>query len=504
MDRNEQLKKIVDTTSWDIVVIGGGATGLGAAVDAANRGYKVLCLEKYDFSKGTSSRSTKLIHGGVRYLQQGNISMVKHALRERWFMLQNASLVTRKLSFVLPVYSWWSFFYYSLGLMLYDLLSGRLSIGKTRIMNAKSVISKVPDINTKSLKGGIRYFDGQFDDSEICIALARTAIQEGATVINHAAAESFTYNDGKISGLVIKDYLSGKEFSVNTKVVINATGVFADTMIKKDNPSHHAIISPSRGIHIVIDKKFYTGPHAMLIPKTTDGRVLYAVPWHDKVIIGTTDNKVENIDIEPIATHDEVNFVLENFNQYMSQQLTIQDIKSVFAGLRPLVKIKNIKSTADLVRDHLIYESPSGLVSITGGKWTTYRKMAKDVINQAIKTGGLNYVPCNTDSLHLVTRKDTLVEENTINSQARLHPSFAMSKEDVLYAIESEMACTLEDVLARRIRILFLDARAALEVAPVVCKIMQETLGKDDVWFEDQIISFRKVAENYLPENIVK
>jgi glycerol-3-phosphate dehydrogenase len=498
MNRNTQIEAIKNTSQWDIIIIGGGATGLGAALDAASRGFKTLCIERVDFSKGTSSRSTKLIHGGVRYLEQGNFNMVKHALQERWFLLKNASAATQKIPFILPVYSWWMYFYYGIGLMLYDFLSGKFSIGKTGFLNRKAVISKIPNIRQESLKGGIRYFDGQFDDSQISIALARTAISKGATVINHMSAESFNYQNGKISGAVLKDMLSGSTYDLKCKVIINATGVFADALMKKDDQTHTNIVSPSQGIHIVVDKKHYESTKALLIPKTTDGRVLFAVPWHQKVVIGTTDIKTNEINIEPKATNEEIKFVIDNFNRYTNQHLTVNDVKSVFAGLRPLVKMKNIQSTADLVRDHSIAVSDSGLVTITGGKWTTYRKMARDAVNKALRTSVLPFRRCKTRTIKLIFPVK-LTQENP----KLLHPDFPYTEDDVKYAVQMEMACTLEDVLARRIRLLFLDVKAALEVSPQVCAIIQKELGKDDHWYQNQMNTFAQLAKNYLPENII-
>ncbi|MFZ1455663.1 MAG: glycerol-3-phosphate dehydrogenase/oxidase [Saprospiraceae bacterium] len=496
MDRKKQIQQLQSASHWDFIIIGGGATGLGSALDAASRGYKVLCVEKNDFSKGTSSRSTKLIHGGVRYLEQGNINMVKDALQERWFLLNNASDATKKLSFVLPVYSWWRFIYYAFGLILYDILSGKFSIGKTRMMNNSAVIKKIPEINKRSLVGGIRYFDGQFDDSQICIALARTATDHGATVINHMSVQSFLYDSNhKICGVELTDMLTGDVYTSSCTIAINATGVFSDIIMKMDNPSHHNIIKPSRGIHVVVNKSFYSSPHAMLIPKTTDGRVLFAVPWYDKVIIGTTDTNTDNICEEPKAEKEEIDFILNNFNAYMQTQIDYKNIISVFAGLRPLIRKQNITSTADLVRDHSIIFSKSGLITITGGKWTTYRKMARDVINLALKTHTqLPYVRTKTRALHLNVQRPVSDEAQT----QRIHPDYTFTVADVLFAIRHEMACTLEDILARRIRLLFLDAKAALVVAPKVCKILQTETGKDDDWYEHQLASFKAIAENYL------
>ncbi len=496
MKRIDQIKTIDTTPSWDIVIIGGGATGLGSTLDAASRGFKTLCIEKTDFSKGTSSRSTKLIHGGVRYLEQGNFAMVKSALQERWFLLKNAPLTTSKIPFILPVYSWWRYYYYGFGLMLYDFLSGKFSIGKTKFLNRQAVIEKIPEIRQKSLKGGIQYYDGQFDDSQICISLARTAISKGATVINHMSFESFIYENEKIKGLRIKDNLDNKIREIKANVVINATGVFADEIMKKDNANHTKIVSPSQGIHLVVDKKHYNAKDAMLIPKTTDGRILFAVPWYNKVVIGTTDVKITHVVEEPTATEEEIKFVLENFNLYTSQQLTNNDIKSVFAGLRPLVKMKNIQSTADLIRDHTIVLSDSGLVTITGGKWTTYRKMARDVVNKALRSSTLPFRRCKTRKIKLILKSPTVIAEDKI-----LHPDFEFTDADIINAIQNEMACTLEDILARRVRLLFLDVKVALEVAPMICRILQKELDKDDSWGNLQIASFHTLAKGYLPQN---
>ncbi len=496
MNRQEQIKSLEQTSMWDIVIIGGGASGLGAALDAASRGFKTLCIERFDFSKGTSSRSTKLIHGGVRYLDQGNIKMVKGALVERWVLLKNAPEMTHTIPFILPVYSWFRYFYYGLGLKVYDLLSGRLSIGKTQFLLKKTVVNSIPSINTKGLKGGILYFDGQFDDSEICLSLVRTAIKYQATVINYMEAKDFMYRNGKITGLTVKDNLEDIEFKVYAKVVINATGVFTDEVIRKDNPNHRNIVSPSQGIHLVVDKKHFDSKHALLIPKTTDGRVLFAVPWHEKVVIGTTDTKVKHPAIEPEASEEEIDFVINNFNQYSSDQITKADILSVFAGLRPLVKVQNIHSTADLLRDHTIVKSKSGLITIAGGKWTTYRKMAKDVIRKAIYVGKLDRKRCKTKHLKLIGK---YISDEKIPDELKLHPQYNFTKRDVVSAIRHEMAFRIEDVLARRFRLLFLDVAAALSCAEEVAEIMREELGKDEAWKISEIESFKLLTRKYLP-----
>ncbi len=496
MNREEQIERIKNTDMWDILVIGGGATGLGTALDAASRGLKVLCIEKVDFSKGTSSKSTKLIHGGVRYLEQGHLAMVKSALQERWALMKNAPTMTKKLSFVLPAYSYFQWLYYGLGLMVYDFLSGKLSLGKTRFLNKTAVIKKIPNIEQKKLVGGIRYFDGQFDDSEMCLALARTAMKYGATVINHVSLDKFIYNDNnKISGAIIKDHFENLEYLISTNSIINATGVYADEILQKDRPDSESFIKPSRGTHIVVDKKFYDSPHAMIIPKTSDGRVLFVVPWHHKVVIGTTDIYTDEKDTEPKATKEEVDFILHNYNEYINQAVQKSDILSIFSGLRPLIKQKKIHSTAALVRDHTLWVSDSGLITITGGKWTTYRKMAEDTVNKAIKTHTLNHAnKCITNKIQLLSNlRPTATHEDVL-----LHPDFPYTERDVVFAIRNEMACTIEDILSRRIRILFFDAKVAIDIAPKVGKILQSKLSKDDIWYQNQLESFNEIAQKYL------
>ena len=311
------------------------------------------------------------------------------------------------------------------------------------------------------------------------------------------SAENFLYEGSTISGIQLRDTLHNKIYEVRSKTVINATGVFADDLILKDNPAHHRIVTPSQGIHLVVDKQYHNTPYAMLIPKTTDGRILFAVPWHDKVVIGTTDTTAPDISEEPQATNEEIHFVLDNFNRYINTQLTSSDIKSVFTGLRPLVKMKNIQSTADLVRDHSIVVSASGLVTITGGKWTTYRKMARDVINMAIRSGNLPFRRCRTRSIKL------LLGQKVVGKKASelLHSNYPFTKDDVIYAIHHEMACTLEDILARRIRLLFLDVKVAIEVSPLVCRLLQKELDHDDMWYQSQLESFRSLSKQYLPKS---
>ncbi|KAF0242666.1 MAG: glycerol-3-phosphate [Chitinophagaceae bacterium] len=504
MNRNKMLAHLNMQQQFDIVIIGGGATGLGAAVDAAARGYKTLLVEQYDFGKGTSSRSTKLVHGGVRYLAQGNIKLVKEALRERGWLLKNAPQLTTIQPFVVPVFSWWEKFYYSVGLKAYDLLSGKLSLGNTSLLNKKQTIQHLPAINPKKLVGGILYYDGQFNDSALCAALAVTAVKHGATVLNYTKATGFLKEKEIITGVDIVDTITGTAYTVKAKAVINATGVFTDAILQMDNIDADLLVTPSQGIHLVVDTRFFPGNNALMIPKTDDGRVLFAVPWLNKVVIGTTDTPVDIIDIEPIALEEEIAFIIEHINRYTTAAITRQDIKSVFAGLRPLVRTAGTASTALLSRDHTLVVAPSKLVTITGGKWTTYRKMAEDAVNNAVfvsKQARLN--ECSTRNLAIgnAAEKKAIIDQ-LIQADAslaeRLHPNYEFIKAEVVYACLHEMAMTPEDFLARRIRLLFLDAAAALEVAEMVTQIMAKTLHKDDNWVAEQLNLFKALAHPYL------
>lgn len=498
------LQHLNSTTQWDIVIIGGGATGLGAAVDAATRGYKTLLVEQHDFAKGTSSRSTKLVHGGVRYLEQGNIKLVKEALRERGYLLQNAPHLTSVQAFILPVYSWWQKWYYAIGLKMYDLLAGKLSLGKTRVLSKAETIARLPSIDAAKLAGGVLYFDGQFNDSRLCIDLATTAAQHGATILNYCSATGFHKGGkGKISGVLLRDTISGQPYNVSAKAVINATGVFTDMVMQMDDHTRHDVVSPSQGIHLVVDRSFFPGTDAMILPKTDDGRVLFAVPWHDKVVLGTTDTPVYEVEAEPKALEEEIEFILAHINRYGNIPIARTDVKSVFAGLRPLVKISGPKRTALLSRDHTLIVAPSSLVSVTGGKWTTYRKMAEDAIDNAVFITKQEKRPCITRNLPIGNiserseRMTRLLKEHPTYAQ-HLHADFTYTIADVIYSIRHEMAITVEDVLARRTRILFLDARAAIDISPVVAAMMRKELAKDAHWEQEQLLSFKTLARQYI------
>lgn len=497
------MQQLREDTCWDMVVIGGGATGLGIAVDAASRRYKILLVEKSDFGKGTSSRSTKLVHGGVRYLEHGNIKLVKEALRERGRLLKNAPHLTSVQPFVIPIRRFWQKWYYGLGLRLYDLLSGKLSLGQTKLLSAKETIGLLPALDTKKVKGGILYYDGQFDDSRLCVDLASTAVLHGATLVNYCKVTGLVKQKKKIVAVKVKLYNSDEELEIKTKSVINATGVFTDSILQMDDPATEQMVDPSQGIHLVVDKIHFPGNHALMIPKTDDKRVLFAVPWHNKVVIGTTDTPVDEVTDEPLVLEEEVDYILEHINRYINPAIDRSSILSVFAGLRPLVRSKEGTSTALLSRDHTIVVSASGLVTITGGKWTTYRKMAQDAVDNAVFVSKQDKRLCITQNLPvgdpIATRqkKENLLRERPALNQL-LHPDFDYKWVDVVYAVQHEMAITVEDVLARRTRILFLDAKAAMDCMETVINLMRETLNESESWAVLQKNAFMELAEGYL------
>jgi len=517
MNRTQMLQQLDETPQWDIIIIGGGATGLGTAVDAATRGYKTLLLEQYDFAKGTSSRSTKLVHGGVRYLAQGNIKLVREALKERGLLLKNAPHLTNGLSFVVPCYSLWQKIFYGIGLNVYDLLAGKLGLGKTKIVSSKMVPQYLPTINTKKISGAVIYKDGQFDDTRLAINLAQTAAENGAAVLNYCKVIQLTKEGKKIRGVVIEDVINKRQYKVKCEVVINATGVFTDEILQMDNANAKNIVSPSQGIHLVVDKNFFPGNDAMMIPKTEDGRVLFAVPWHDKVVLGTTDTPIESPSPEPKPLEEEIEFILHHINKYLNVVINRSDVKSIYVGLRPLVKKGAGKKTAVMPRDHTIIVSSSGLVTITGGKWTTYRRMASDVLNKAILTSNLVKKSCTTEHLKIhgwvttidknnplhfygsdaVQIKNLCKEDETLSEL--IHPSLQNIKAEIVWAIKNEMAVNIEDILARRTRILFLDAKAAIEAAPTVAQLMAKELNYNDDWKQQQVNGFIALSKQYLP-----
>lgn len=516
MNREEMLLSLEKEPCWDVLIVGGGATGLGSAVDSASRGFKTLLIEQADFAKGTSSRSTKLIHGGVRYLKQGDIPLVTEALHERGYLCRNAPHLVHHLPFLVPNYKWWEGPFYGAGFKIYDLLAGRLGLEKSRHLTRLQTLRAIPTLERQDLKGGTVYYDGQFDDARLAITLALTARDHGASLINYMKVTSLIKNKGIICGVKAADLESGKHFSLKAKVVINATGVFSDCLRHMDKKKAKSIILASQGIHIVLPKSFMPSKSAILIPHTDDGRVVFFVPWHNRVILGTTDTPISKPCLEPKARKKEIAFLLKYAARYLTKAPTTKDILSVFAGLRPLVKSGDDKNTAALSRDHTILVSQSGLITITGGKWTTYRKMAEDVVNQAITTAHLSSRPCETKTLRLhgyqkkldptahLSTYGTQIKEikalmrKTPSLRQKIHPSLPYTKAEVIWAVRHEMARTLEDVLSRRTRSLLLNAQASIEAAALVAKLMAKELKKNTAWIKKQISSYKALAYRYL------
>ncbi|HUH26995.1 glycerol-3-phosphate dehydrogenase/oxidase [Gelidibacter sp.] len=517
-DRASLLKQVEDSTGWDVIIIGGGATGLGVALDSASRGYKTLLLEQSDFAKGTSSRSTKLIHGGVRYLAQGNLDLVKEALYERGLLLKNASHLVNNQSFIIPTYNWWDTFVYTIGLKIYDVMAGKLSFGKSVRISKKAAASRLSTIKTEHLKGGVVYHDGQFDDARLAVNMAQTAIEQGATVLNHFGVTQLQKDsNGIVNGVSAVDHETHQAYVFNAIVVINATGVFTDEILQMDNVDAKNTVRPSQGIHLVLDRSFMPGRDAIMIPKTADGRVLFLVPWHNRVVVGTTDTLLDSHSLEPKPLESEIDFILETANSYLNKRVSRTDVLSIFAGLRPLAASKDAsEKTKEISRSHKVIVSKSELITITGGKWTTYRRMAQDTINKAIALKKLPYKKCPTkhlsihgadgsadDTDHLyIYGTDLKAIEELITKDPRLgdklHPRLEFVKAEVVWAVKNEMARTVEDVLARRVRILFLDAKAAKEVAPEVAELMATYLNKDDAWKQSQITKFTQLANQYI------
>ncbi|MEX2400783.1 MAG: glycerol-3-phosphate dehydrogenase/oxidase [Rhodothermales bacterium] len=516
--KRDELVSVVTNRSrpWDVLVIGGGATGLGAAVDAASRGYDTLLLEQSDFGKGTSSRSTKLVHGGVRYLQQGNLSLVYEALHERGLLLENAPHVTTNLNFVIPCYRWWEKPFYATGLKLYDLMAGKRSLGGSRVLSARGAREHLPTVRSKGLRGGVRYQDGQFDDARLALNLAQTAVEQGGVALNYVRVDALEKEGGRISGVVATDLETGSEWTISARAVVNATGVFGDTIRRMDRPDAKPMIQPSQGAHIVVDRSFLPGDSALMLPKTDDGRVLFAVPWHERVIIGTTDTPLDDVTLEPRALEDEVTFLVEHADRYLDRPLGRADVLSVFAGLRPLVSTEDDEETAAISRDHVLCVSHSGLITITGGKWTTYRRMGEDTIDKAAELAGLAAQPCRTHSLRIhgwvasvdrdaaysIYGADAEGVEQVVRSTETgpelVHDDLSVRAGEVRWMARREMARTVDDVLARRTRSLLLDARASAEAAPAVAALLADELGKDADWADDQAASFQEMAKSYI------
>lgn len=516
MDRSAALASLDASAPWDFLVIGGGATGLGTALDAASRGYRTLLVEQSDFAKGTSSRSTKLIHGGLRYLKQGNVSLVLEALHERGLLCANAPHLVHHLSFIVPAYSWWEGPFYGIGIKLYDRLAGRLGLSPSRLLSREETISAIPTIEQRGLQRGVSYYDGQFDDSRLAINLAQTIFDTGGVALNYLKVTGLIREGGIICGAQVRDVETGADHEIRARVVINATGVFADSIRKMDDPSVANIIVASQGSHLVLPKTFLPGNSAIMVPHTPDGRVLFMVPWHDHVIVGTTDIAVSALTLDPQPMEKEIDFLLDSAAKYLSKRPERADVLSVFSGLRPLVHGGDERSTAALSRDHTILISNSGLLTVAGGKWTTYRRMAQDAVDHAQTLAGFERKPCETDCLAIHGWSvDEIPEKNLrvygadaerirdlIHREPALadpiHPALPYIAAEVVWAVRKEMARTVEDVLARRTRALLLGARASIAAAPRVAALMARELRRDAAWEKRSVEDYTKVAQGHL------
>ncbi len=503
---------------WDFIIIGGGATGLGTAIEAAARGYDPLLLEMHDFAKATSSRSTKLVHGGVRYLEQGNVSLVLEALKERGLLQKNAPHLVHNLPFVVPNYDWWEGPYYGIGLKLYDVLAGRQNFGRSKNLNRKETLKHLPTIEPEGLRGGVIYYDGQFDDARLAVNMAQTAVEQGGVAINYMKVTDLTKSHGVVDGVQAQCQETGTEYHIEGRAVINATGIFTDTIREMDDPDAPSTLRPSQGVHIVLDRSFLPGDSAIMVPKTDDGRILFAIPWHDRLVVGTTDTPVDEVSLEPTPTQDELDFLLEHAQRYLVNDPGPEDVLSTFAGIRPLVAPPSSsgEETSEISREHQLHISNSGLVTISGGKWTTYRKMAQDTIDQAATLADLDERSSVTRDLHIhgwhehadqfgdlemygsdaVEIKELMSDDPSLESP--LDDRLPIRGAQVVWAARHEMARTVEDVLSRRTRSLLLNAQASIDVAPQVAELMAEEMGRDQQWVEEQVEAYTEVAKGYL------
>ncbi len=518
MKREEQIERLRESQNiWDFVVIGGGATGLGCAVDAASRGYSVVLLEQDDFAKCTSSRSTKLVHGGVRYLQRGDVMLVLEALRERGRMKANAPHLVKDQAFVIANYTYWDNFLYFCGLTFYDMLSFGFGYGRSKFIRKASVLKRLPAIRKEGLKGGIVYHDGQFDDSRMAVNLAQTCIEQGGVVVNHIKANEILHDErGKVCGVIAVDQETHESFTLKAKSVINAAGIFVDEVMTLDKPGHKPMVKPSQGVHLVLDMKFLQGNDALMVPKTSDGRVLFAVPWHGRVVVGTTDVLRDHPESEPRALDEEINFILQTAGLYMRPAPTRKDIITVYAGQRPLAAPKNEGRKAhEISRSHKIIVSANGLITITGGKWTSYRLMAEDTIDKAIamhlvearkcvtkhlKIHGWRPNPDLTNHCYVYGSDEPALHElesTDAEFQKKISPKYDYTVGEVVWAVRHEMARTIDDVLARRVRLLYIDAREALRVAPEVAQVIARERNLPQSWVDSQVLEFDSIARNF-------
>lgn len=518
MKREEMIGRIkMNPDDWDVLIIGGGATGLGVAIESASRGYQTLLLERHDFAKGTSSRSTKLVHGGVRYLQQGNVSLVMEALKERGLMQKNAPHLVGNQPFIVPNYDWWEGPFYGVGMKVYDMLAGKQGFGRSKWLSVEETKEQIPTLETEGLKGGVVYYDGQFDDSRLAVNMAQTAVDQGGTVINYMDVTGLTRSDEDlINGVIATDAETGEEYELTSKVVVNAAGPWTDEIRKMEDPEASRRIKPSQGVHIVLDSSFLPGDSAIMVPRTEDGRVLFAIPWHGKAVVGTTDTEIPDTPMEPKPKEEEVEFLIEHAAKYMNKDPDRSDVLSVFVGIRPLVAPEDSDDTSSISRDHSLTISHAGLVTIAGGKWTTYRIMAEDTVDQAATLAGLDDRPCVTKELHIhgyhqnaeqfgvlefygadaAAIRDLTREKDSYSNQ--IHDDLPTREVEVVWAARNEMARTVEDFLSRRTRSLLLNARASVEMAPKVAEILARELGKDGSWEKKQIKEYEQLAEQYI------
>jgi glycerol-3-phosphate dehydrogenase len=504
MQRSTELRKLSEHGDglWDVAIIGGGATGLGIAVDAASRGLKTILFERGDFAKGTSSKSTKLVHGGVRYLAQGNISLVYEALRERDLLFRNAPHLVHDLHFVIPTYSWFRKLFYGFGMRVYDLLAMAHALPRSRMLSKAKTLAALPNVIANELRGGVLYHDGQFDDARLAINLAQTASEQGACVLNYMEVKGLEKDhSGRITGVFYRDIETGIEECLSARCVINATGISVDDVLKMEHPSTAHLVAPSQGSHIVVDQVFMPSKSALMIPKTSDNRVLFLIPWHNRTVIGTTDIPVEHSIEEPRPLKSEIEFILNTANQYLDRKISYSDIRSVFAGQRPLAapKADGATATKEISRGHKVMQSKGGLITIVGGKWTTYRWMAEDVLNKAQNLLG-KLPPCKTRTLKIHGSDQAALDKLIAADQSlaqHIHPRLPITFAQIVWAFRQEMAVTVEDALARRTRAVFLDAEAAIEVCDTVAAIAARELKRDQLWQMDQSRKFRAFAEGY-------
>lgn len=518
-DRAQLLRSLETLGEVDLIVIGGGASGLGVALDARLRGLSVLLLESHDFASGTSSRATKLVHGGVRYLAQGNIGLVREALHERRALLNNAPHLAQPLAFIMPAYRPWELPFYGAGLKVYDALAGNASLGRTEWLGCAGTARQLPGVRTDHLFGGVKYWDGQFDDARLAVALARTAAAQGALVLNYCPVVDILHRNGRTCGVRWRDALApdgaARGGEVRARCVVNATGVWVDDIRRLDDAARgrgtSPMVAPSQGVHLVVDRSFLPSHNALLVPHTRDGRVLFAVPWLGHVILGTTDTPRRDAVREPRALPEEAAFILNESAHVLARAPRASDVLSVWVGLRPLVRPDDQESgnTKAISREHTVRISPSGLVTVTGGKWTTYRSMAEDVLRQCVQAGCLDPLPaCRTARFPLVGASGAAPVSLTALPGLHGYGSevaavqalpgcdadlgLGLTEAMVRFAVRHEYARSVEDVLARRHRMLFLNAALASQVAPAVSRILLDEIGTDG-----QLTAFLSLAGQY-------